>query len=199
LKQRDAAGQAIMNTPRAFSFAAVLAIATAIGGYAALRAAQAPHGIAAGNRPVWIEVGWPFPLDQWGRGRAFRCNAAICGSEINLYLRAKIGFCNCASAIDDEEVDRVGDVDLVGDESVALGPGRPIRVHWMKGRSRSYAIGNRGGTAKSALVIVFHDRCDMIVATAAVGNNEPTRQEDAVLEFLNSNLVLRWSETTLGL
>jgi hypothetical protein len=45
---------------------------------------------------------------------------------VNLYLRAKIGFCNCVSAIDDEEVDRVGDVDLVGSERAELGPGRPI-------------------------------------------------------------------------
>ncbi len=24
----------------------------------------------------WVEVAWPFPLDQWGTGRAFRCGAA---------------------------------------------------------------------------------------------------------------------------
>jgi len=188
-----------VNKLRAFAFAAALAIIAAIGGYAALRAAQAPQRVATGNRPVWTEVGWPLPVDQWGGGRAFRCNAADCGSEVNLYLRAKIGFCNCTSEIDDEEIDRVGDVDLVGGESAALGPGSPVGVHWMKGRSRGYAIGGRGATAKSALSIAFHDRCDMIVATAAVGNNEPAAQEGPVLDFLNSDLVLRWAETTLGL
>jgi hypothetical protein len=189
-----------MNKPRAFAIAAAVAVVTAIGGYAALRAAQAPQRAAAGDRQVWTEVGWPFPLDQWGRGRAFRCRAADCGSEVDLYLRAKIGFCNCASAIDDEEVDRVGDVDLVGGERAALGPGRPIGVHRMAGRSRGYALGGGGGaTAKSALTIAFHGRCDMIVATAAVGTGEPAAQEQAVLEFLNSDLVLRWAETTLGL
>jgi hypothetical protein len=72
---------------------------------------------------------------------------------VNLYLRAKIGLCNCVSAIDDEEVDRVGDVDLVGGERAELGPGRSIDVRWMKGRSRGYAVGGRGAAAKSALSV----------------------------------------------
>jgi hypothetical protein len=43
----------------------------------------------------FVEIKWPFPRDQWGDGRAFRCAAAECGVEVNLYLRPKIGFCNC--------------------------------------------------------------------------------------------------------
>jgi hypothetical protein len=39
----------------------------------------------------------------------------------------------------------------------------------------------------------------MIVATAILGNNDPALQREAVLDFLNSDLVLRWAETTLGL
>src|SRR5258708_38260289 len=66
--------------------------------------------------------------------KAFQCRAEHCGTEVNLYLRAKIGFCNCVSAIDDEEVDRVGDV------RAELGSGRPIDVRWMKGRTSSTAI-----------------------------------------------------------
>jgi len=27
-------------------------------------------------RAAWSEVKWPFPIDQWGVGRAFRCPAA---------------------------------------------------------------------------------------------------------------------------
>ena len=188
-----------MNKSGAFLIAAAISIVAAVGGSAAFVGAQAPSGAAAHIRPVWTEVAWPFPLDQWGRGRAFRCNAAECGSEVDLYLRAKIGSCNCTSAIDDEEVDRVADIDLFGGERTALGPGRPIDVHWMKGRSRGYAVGGRGATARSALTIAFHDRCDMIVATAAVGDKEAPAQENIVLEFLNSDVVQRWAETTLGL
>ena len=25
------------------------------------------------QRAVWSEVKWPFPLDQWGTGKAYRC------------------------------------------------------------------------------------------------------------------------------
>jgi hypothetical protein len=69
----------------------------------------------------------------------------------------------------------------------------------MKGRSRPYAVDGGGATAMSALTIAFHERCDMIVATAAVGGPQPAAQEDAVLAFLNSDTVLRWAELTLGL
>ncbi len=47
--------------------------------------------------------------------------------------------------------------------------------------------------------MMLHDRCDLIVATAAIGGGQPGAQEDAVIEFLNSDLVLRWAEVTLGL
>lgn len=187
-----------MNKPLAI--AAALAILLAIGSSAVLvgRKALEPWRLAAGNRPAWVEVEWPFPLDQWGRGLAFRCKPADCGSDINLYLRAKIGFCDCVSEIDDDEVDRVGDTDLVGGERTALGAGRPLGVRGMKGRSRGYAI--RGSaTVKSALTVAFHDRCDMIVTTVALGNNDPALQRDVVLDFLNSDLILRWAENTLGL
>jgi hypothetical protein len=187
---------------RAFAIAASVAISATIGGYAAFLAAQAPH--RAGHPPlwtqvIWTQVKWPFPLDLWGPGLAFRCKSTDCGSEVYLYLRAKIGFCNCTSAIDDEMVDRIGDVDLLASERAALGPGRTIDVRSMKGRSRGYAVGGRGATAKSALSIAFHDRCDLIVATAAIGGDQPSAHEDAVLEFLNSDLVMRWAEVTLGL
>jgi len=39
----------------------------------------------------------------------------------------------------------------------------------------------------------------VIVATIAVGDNEPAAQETAALEFLNSDLVLHWAQTSLGL
>jgi hypothetical protein len=187
-----------MNKP--IAIAAALAILLAIGGSAAFLGGKALEWrrLAAGKRPAWVEVAWPFALDQWGRGLAFRCQPADCGSDIKLYLRAKIGFCNCVTELDDDEVDRVGDTDLVGGERTALGAGRPLGVQGMKGRSRGYDI--RGSvTVKSALTIAFHDRCDMIVATAALGDSDPALQHDAVLDFLNSDLVLRWTENTLGL
>jgi hypothetical protein len=186
----------MLTKPSAFA-AATIAIIAAVGAYSAFLAALAPHRV--GQQPIWTEINWPFPLDLWGPGLAFRCKATDCGSEVHLYLRIKIGFCNCMNEIDDEMVDRVGDVDLLAVEREALGPGRAIDVRTMKGRSRGYAVGGRGAMAKSALSIGFHDRCDLIVATAAIGGEQPGEQEGAVLKFLNSDKVLRWAEVTLGL
>ena len=55
------------------------------------------HAAANSATPVWQEVTWPFSIDQWGKGKAFRCRASDCGVEVTLYLRAKIGFCNCTT------------------------------------------------------------------------------------------------------
>src|SRR4051794_37568582 len=77
----------------------------------------------------WQEVAWPFPRDGWPAGRAYRCNPAFCGEEINLYVRPKIGFCNCDSGVaDDDEVDRVADLDLISERFIAVEPGRVVRL-----------------------------------------------------------------------
>ena len=123
--------------------------------------------------------------------------AAGCGVDVDLYLRPKIGFCNCQTGVaDDEELDRVSDLDLVGSKGSALGPGRPITVHWMKGRSRGYTVGAR--SAKPVLALAFNNRCDVIVATVVAGA-EPLAQEPAVLEFLNSDFVRHWAQAVLGI
>ena len=66
----------------------------------------------------------------------------------------------------------------------------------MRGRSRGYTVG--APSAKPALSLAFNNRCDVIVATVVAGNN-PVAQEQAVLEFLNGDLVLHWAEQVLGL
>jgi hypothetical protein len=97
-----------------------------IGGSAVLLVAKPPvHRVAPRDEPVWTEGKWPFPIDQWGDGWAFECKGAVCGTNVNLYLRPKIGFCNCQTGVaDDEELDRVSDIDLIAAKA-ALGPGRP--------------------------------------------------------------------------
>ena len=178
---------------------AAAVLVAGIGGYA-IFLAKAPgdsHRLSSRDRPVFTEGAWPFPIDQWGEGWAFQCKAADCGIDVNLYLRPKIGFCNCQTGVaDDEELDRVGDVDIVGSEGSALGPGRPITVHWMKGRSRGYKVG--APSAKSVLSLAFNNRCDVIVATVIAGD-DPVTHEQVVLEFLNGDLVLHWAEAVLGL
>jgi hypothetical protein len=159
---------------------------------------QAPSPATKGISAAWAEVKWPFPLDQWGLGRAFQCRAADCGAEIKLYLRAKLGFCNCTTGVsDDAELDRVGDLELLSDKFEGLGNGRPIAVAWMKGRSRPYKVAIPYAAPKTALAIAFNDKCDVVVAT--VLSEQTAAAEGAALSFLNSDLVLRWAEKELGL
>jgi hypothetical protein len=181
---------------RIVTVAAVVLVA-GIGGYFLAAKPPADTHRLSSRGPVWTEGTWPFPIDQWGQGWAYECKAADCGTDVNLYLRPKIGFCNCQTGVaDDEELDRVSDVDLVGSKGSELGPGRPITVHGMKGRSRGYAVG--APSAKSVLSLAFNNRCDVIVATVVAGD-EPVAQEQVVLEFLNGDLVRGWAEAVLGL
>lgn len=156
--------------------------------------------VTAPPHPVWAEVKWPFPVDEWGMGKAFRCEAAACGGEVNLYIRAKIGFCNCTTGVsDDAELDRLSDLRLIGETPSVLGPGRPINVAWMKGRSRSYAVVDSFRVRKSALAVAFNDHCDAVVATVVVAHDRPALIEPGVIDFLNSRTIIRWAEVTLGL
>ena len=152
------------------------------------------------SHPVWVEVQWPFPIDEWGKGKAFRCDAVNCGAEVNLYIRAKIGFCNCTTGVsDDNELDRLSDFRLMGDRPQILGPGHPIDVGWMKGRIRSYAVANSFRASGSALAIAFNDHCDAVVATVVVPRDRPAAIEPGAIAFLNSKTVIDWVGVTLGL
>jgi hypothetical protein len=191
-----------MRTATLVAVAAAL-ILGGLAGTAALLAGKPSDGVrtaAAPPHPAWTESQWPFLMDQWGKGKAFQCKAADCGTEVNLYIRAKIGFCNCATGVaDDEELERLSDFDFAGRAVSPIGDGRPIRVAWMNGRSRSYAISGSDARTRSALSVAFNDRCDAIVATVVLGHDRPAMIEPAVIEFLNGKTVLRWAEVTLGL
>jgi hypothetical protein len=157
----------------------------------ALFGARAPAKLSAEMIPVWTEFKWPFLLDQWGVGRAFVCKPTECGVEVNVYLRPKIGFCKCATGVeDDDELERVSDIVLINDRASVLGPGRPIEVAWMKGRIRRYGLA--GSVEDRLLSIAFNDRCDVIVAVATLQRVNQDAIESAVIAFLNSDRVVRW-------
>jgi hypothetical protein len=179
----------------------VAALAVATGGFAVWRGTALPdRRDRSDGLAVWTEVAWPFPLDQWGTGKAFKCKPGDCGGEINVYLRAKLGSCNCATGVaNDDDLDRMSDFDLVGGEVAPLASGRPVKIGIMKGRDRVYELTSANPPGKSALSVVFNDRCDMVVATAVLPHDRPATIEPAVIAFLNSPAILRWAELTLGL
>lgn len=173
-------------------------LALALGLIAGVTTATAQRAPADSTPAGWAEFKWPFPLDQWGTGRAFRCSATDCGPDIELYLRAKLGFCNCTTGVaDDAEIDRVGDLELLSSTFNALGDGRPVTVGWMKGRSRAYRVTAPYRAPRTALAIAFNDKCDVVVATVVA--DDDAAAERAALGFLNGDLVLRWVEKELGL
>jgi hypothetical protein len=188
---------------KAIAMAAIggLLIGGAAGSFEHLAQSLSPKRSVAGAvsaHPIWTEVEWPFAIDEWGKGKAFRCSTAYCGAEVNLYIRAKIGFCNCTTGVsDDDELHRLSDFRLMGDKPSALGPGHPITIRWMKGRSRPYIVGDRSRNA--ALAIAFNDRCDAVVATVVTARDRPDAIESSAIAFLNSDKIIQWTTVTLGL
>jgi hypothetical protein len=176
-----------------------LAFSTLLLGDTAMSVAQKAPGSSPGMRASWTEVKWPFPLDQWGLGRAFACRAADCGTEISLYLRPKLGFCNCSSGVsDDTELDRVGDLELLSSAFHGLRDGKPIAVGWMTGRSRPYDVDIPYGASRTAIAIAFNDKCDVMISTVVAEREALAAAEQAAIDFLNGDLVLRWTEKEFG-
>ena len=152
----------------------------------------APHA-------VWQEVKWPFLLDEWGIGRAYRCAPADCGTEINLYLRAKVGFCNCSTGVSDNaDLDRVSDLELFSEEFVGLTDGRAVDVGRLRGRSRLYHVSIPYAGARNMWAIGFNDQCDVAVATVLADPDRLSEAEGLALDFLKSDSVQRWARAELG-
>jgi hypothetical protein len=118
------------------------------------------------GRPGWTEVSWPFLLDEWGTGQAFRCEDERCGREARLLVRVKRGFCNCFQGVaDDGEVDRLTDFTFLGGPARPSGPGRPVSLGDMAGRVRAFAVDNTQATSRRAVSLVLAKNCDALVVT----------------------------------
>ena len=140
----------------------------------------------------WREIAWPFSRDGWPAGRAFRCATELCGDEVEVYVRPKAGFCNCDSGVrDDEEVDRVADLDLMSERFAPLAPGGVIRIAGMQGRLRTYDLKMSDGSRSAAIGIAVSRRCDLLVAVAQ-GRGEAAEVQRVALEFLASDAVTKW-------
>ncbi len=165
---------------------------------AAVAALGALPGAAAplSSEISWREIAWPFPRDGWPAGRAFRCGDGDCHG-IEVYVRPKLGFCNCDSGVaDDDEVDRVSDLDLISEGFVPLRPGEPIRVAGLAGRIRAYDLRTQGEAPHLAVGIAVSHRCDLLVAVAhgAAAANDMQRFAAA---FFETNEIRRWVQSAL--
>jgi hypothetical protein len=174
------------------------AVTVGIGMRTPERAAAPPQ--SAPDPSNFVEIKWPFPRDQWGDGRAFRCPAAECGIEVSLYLRPKIGFCNCDTGVADEaELDRVIDIELFSPNYFGLTHGDEIQVGKMRGLSRIYQVDIPYQTPpRPILGMAFNQDCDVMVATVVAPLEHMPSAERHVLMFLNSEPFLKWAKAQFG-
>ena len=162
-----------------------------------IAALGALSGVAAYERAgprveEWQEIAWPFPRDGWPAGKAFRCGAVVCGEGVEVYVRPKTGFCNCDIGVaDDDEVDRVADLDLISPRFMPREAGHAVRVAEMPGRIRAYALTMPDGSSPSAVGIAVSRRCDLLVAVAQGKGDAPMVQR-AALSFLATEKMTNW-------
>ena len=170
----------------------VAAIALGASGVGAYQLAPLPAQTSA----YWREIAWPFPRDGWPAGRAFRCEGGACdGAE--LYVRAKRGFCNCDSGVaDDDEVDRVADIDLITPRFSATAPGEVVRMGEMQGRARRYDLAIYDGASHAAVGVALSRRCDLFVAVAQ-GRGDANAMQHAALVFLGTSEMKAWVTAAL--
>ena len=173
---------------------AILACVLALGalpGRAAVETAQ-----PAFREISFREIPWPFPRDGWPAGRAFRCSGGTC-EGVEVYVRPKLGFCNCDSGVaDDDEVDRVSDLDLISARFAPLRPGEPIRFADMTGRIRAYQLQMPDETRHAAIGIAVSHRCDLLVV-AAHGMAAAREVQLTAAALLETSDIRRWVQSAM--
>src|SRR6516225_2285545 len=158
---------------------AITIAALVFGALSGVAAYQKVRPQASAGERHWQEIAWPYPRDGWPAGRAFRCDGCVGGIE--LYVRPKIGFCNCDSGVaDDDEVDRVADLDLISERFASLAPGHVIRIADMRGRARAYDLDMSGGARHAAVGIAVSHHCDLLVAVVQGRAGADELQREAV-------------------
>ncbi len=185
------------KAPLVVGIAAIVLIA-GIAGSAAVLGGRPPADPRA-MEPVWTEAKWPFLQDQWGVGKAFVCMPADCGVKVEVFVRPKIGFCNCSTGVsDDSELERVADTDLISPKVRPVSSSSPVKIGWMRGLSRTYAV-SEDKPNERLLSVAFNDECDVVVAVASLGAADPKTVAPAVISFLKSTPMVLWAKKELGL
>jgi hypothetical protein len=174
----------------------IIIVALAFGALSGVAAYQRMQR-AGDNQAQWQEIAWPFPRDGWPGGRAFRCTSAACGEGSELYVRAKLGFCNCDSGVaDDDEVDRVADLDLISPRFAAREAGQVVQVAGMSGRARAYELTMTDGSRHAGLGLALSRRCDLMVAVVQGEHDAPGLQR-AARELLEQREMHHWMMAAL--
>ena len=117
---------------------------------------------------------------------------------VELYVRPKIGFCNCTTGVaDDDEVDRVADLDLISPRFKPREAGRVVRVAGLPGVRALTIWRCRDGASHAAVGIALSQRCDLLVAVAQ-GKAASASCSALAFDFLGSRALRRWMMAALG-
>ncbi len=151
---------------------------------------------SASQKSGWSAIEWPFPIDAWPQGRAFRCGPEECGMEINFYIRSKVGFCDCYRGVsEDDEIDRVGDLAVLSQSYAPLAPGTIVSLGDIQGRARHFAIYTPNRAKQYAIGVALSRKCNAIVATIVGDGPISGRAEDSAFKLLKSQEIKHWIET----
>ena len=179
-----------MLDTRILVIAAAALCGVASGGLLVKHFGLVPGSQLASGGAKWVDAPWAFARDGWPNGRGFECDAAQCGVKVSLYARMKKGFCNCDTGVaGDDEIDRVGDVDLVSRDFKAVGAGEFSRIADTPGRVRLYRAGDA-----FVLSLASGKNCDAFVAMAVAKEPINAKTTGVVTQFLNEPAFLKWVE-----
>ncbi len=161
---------------------------------AVVASATASH-VSGSPEPVFHKVDWALPIDPWGPGQAFVCEAGPgCATPVRLYARTKSGFCNCYGGVaDDTEIDRIGDVDLHGDDFKGLDPGVVTSLAGLAGRARRFDVIAGPGNTRRVLSIVVASDCKAVVATLVSDADITGSAEQAARRILGEAPFQTWA------
>jgi hypothetical protein len=98
---------------------------------------------------------------------------------------------------DDDEVDRVADLDLISERFAPKDAGKAVRLADMTGRARHYDLWMSDGSHHAAIGIALSHRCDLLVAVAQ-GRASAEELQRAALAFLTSGEMHHWMLASLG-
>ena len=172
---------------------ALFALALVAAASATVFAHLRPRALAPDGAVTWRETEWKMPLDNWGEGRAWHATASG-GADIMLLARTKTGFCNCFRGIaDDVEIDRIGDVDLHGDNFTPSAPGEATAVGDLPGRKRLFQVSSAWSGKRDVLSIVAATDCKAVVATLVSDEAIPAEAEASAVALLTGESFRRWA------
>jgi len=139
----------------------------------------------------WRRIAWPFGRDAFPPGRAWKRD------ETEVFVRPKLGFCgNCETGVvEDSEVDRVSDVDLLDERFQPVREGKRIQITDLFGRARLYRV-SKDGRERLVQGIAVSYNCDLIVALV-VGNVADDAIARSAHRFLETNTVQVWLNAIL--